>query len=151
MQRSSPRGVAVSLLASVLFAGIFYLAGRLSSSAEVVFAWRVLATLLCYAAALAHPAARQALREYGLRLRARWWIPPLALLLISIVGVQLWLFMWAPMHGHGLDASLGYLLLPISLVLCGRFLMRAHVSGTQWVVVSLAGAAVAVKIAATPQ
>ena len=41
MQRSSPKGVLVSLLASVLFASIFYLTAQLSSSAEVVWAWRV--------------------------------------------------------------------------------------------------------------
>src|SRR5690606_10581150 len=117
VQRSSPRGVAISLLASLLFGGIFLLAGLVSSTAEVVFAWRVLLALACYAAALAHPATRRALGVLWRRLRARWWMPLLALLLASIVGVQLWLFMWAPMHGHGLDAALGYLLLPICLVL----------------------------------
>lgn len=151
VQHSSPRGVLVSLLASVLFGGIFYLAGVLSSSAEVVFAWRVLVTLACYALALLHPAARAALAVLRRRLRARWWMPLIALLLTAIVGVQLWLFMWAPMNGHGLDASLGYLLLPITLVLSGRFLMRQHVSPLQWTVVALAAAAVGVKIAATPE
>ncbi|MGF2948684.1 EamA family transporter [Microbacterium alcoholitolerans] len=149
--RSSPRGVLFSLLASTLFAGMFYLAGIVSSSAEVVFAWRVLLTILCYAAALLHPAARLALAVLWRRLRARWWMPLLSLLLTGIVGVQLWLFMWAPMHGHGLDTALGYLLLPICLVLGGRFLMKAHVSRMQWLVVALAAVAVAVKLAATPQ
>src|SRR5690606_15387235 len=151
MQHSSPRGVAASLLASVLFAGIFYLAPQLSSSAEVVWAWRVLATLALYLVALCHPAARAALRVLLRRLRSRWWLPPLALLLAAIVGVQLWLFMWAPMHGHGLDASLGYLLLPITLVLGGRFILHAPVSRMQWGVVALAVVAVSVKLVATPQ
>lgn len=151
VQHSSPRGVAVSLIASALFGGIFYLAGLVSSSAEVVFAWRVLITLLCYAAALVHPGARLALLVLWRRLRSRWWMPLLALLLAGIVGVQLWLFMWAPMHGHALDASLGYLLLPICLVLGGRFLMRHHVSRMQWLVVALAAVAVAVKLAGTPE
>jgi chloramphenicol-sensitive protein RarD len=151
MQRSSPRGVLISLLASVMFAAIFYLAGHLSSSAEVVFAWRVLATLALYLAALWHPATRDALRVYVRRLRARWWMPLLALFLTAIVGVQLWLFMWAPMNGHGLGVALGYLLLPISLVLCGRFFMRARVSRLQWCVVLLAAIAVTVKLVATPQ
>lgn len=150
-QQSSPRGVAVSLLASVLFGGIFLLAGLLSSSAEAVFAWRVLVALACYAAALAHPAARAALRVLWLRLRARWWMPLLSLLLTAIVGVQLWLFMWAPQHGHALDASLGYLLLPICLVLGGRFLLRHTVSPVQWLVVALAAVAVGVKLVATPE
>lgn len=151
VQGSSPKGVAISLLASVLFGVIFFLAAQLQSSAEVVYAWRVVVTFALYAIALCHPAARLGVVILWRRLRARWWMPLIALLLVSIVGVQLWLFMWAPMHGHGLDAGLGYLLLPISLVLCGRFLMRAHVSPLQWVVVALAAVAVAIKIAATPQ
>lgn len=151
MRRSSPKGVAASLLASLLFGGIFLLAGSLSSSAEVVFAWRVLATLALYCAALWHPSAREALRLYVRRLRSRCWMPLLALLLTAIMGVQLWLFMWAPMNGHGLGVALGYLLLPISLVLCGRFIMRAPVSRMQWWVVILAAIAVTVKLLATPQ
>src|SRR5690606_11980654 len=78
-------------------------------------------------------------------------MPLLALLLTAIMGVQLWLFMWAPMNGHGLGVALGYLLLPISLVLCGRFIMRAPLSRMQWWVVILAAIAVTVKLLATPQ
>lgn len=151
MQRSSPRGVLVSLLASGLFASIFYLTAQLSSSAEVVWAWRVVVTLGLYLFALWLPASREELRVLFRRLRTRWWMPLLALLLAGIVGFELWLFMWAPMHGRGLDASLGYLLLPITLVLGGRFILRAHVSRMQWAVVALAVLAVAVKIIATPQ
>ncbi|MBN8205532.1 permease [Microbacterium esteraromaticum] len=150
VQRSSPRGVLFSLLASTIFAGMFYLAGFVSSSAEVVFAWRVLLTAVCYAAALLHPAARRAVAALWRRLRTRWWMPLLSLLLAAIVGAQLWLFMWAPMHGHGLDTALGFLLLPICLVLGGRFLLHAHVSTVQWVVVGLAAVAVVVKLIATP-
>jgi chloramphenicol-sensitive protein RarD len=150
-QHSSPRGVAASLLASVLFACIFYLSAQLSSSAEVVWAWRVLATLGLYLVALWHPSSRAALQVLLRRLRSRWWLPPLALLLAAIVGVQLWLFMWAPMHGHGLDASRGYLMLTNTLVLGGRFNLHASVSRMQWGVVSLAVVAVTVKLVATPQ
>lgn len=149
--RSSPRGVVFSLLASAIFAGMFYVASLVTSSADVVFAARVLLTLLCYAAALAHPAARREVIMLWRRLRSRWWMPLLSLLLTAIAGVQLWLFMWAPMHGHGLDAALGFLLLPISLVLAGRFLMKAHVSRMQWLVMSLAAVAVAVKLIGTPE
>lgn len=149
--RSSPRGVVFSLLASAIFAGMFYVASLVTSSADVVFAARVLLTLLCYAAALAHPAARREVIMLWRRLRSRWWMPLLSLLLTAIAGVQLWLFMWAPIHGHGLDAALGFLLLPISLVLAGRFLMKAHVSRMQWLVMSLAAVAVAVKLIGTPE
>ena len=150
-QHRAMRGVAASPIVSVLFGGIFYLAGVVSSSAEVVFAWRVLVTLACYLVALAHPAVRRSALILWRRLRARWWMPVLFLALAANIGLQLWLFMWAPRHGHALDAALGYLLLPICLVLGGRFLMKTPVSWVQWGVVGLAAVAVTVKLVASPQ
>ncbi len=150
-QHTAMRGVVASLAGSVLFGGIFYLAGVVASSAEVVFAWRVLVTFACYLLALAHPAVRRAALIFWRRLRARWWMPLLFLALAANIGLQLWLFMWAPRHGHALDAALGYLLLPICLVFGGRFLMRSYVSWVQWAVVALAAVAVTVKIVASPQ
>jgi chloramphenicol-sensitive protein RarD len=38
----------------------------------------------------------------------------------ALLGVQLWLFMWAPLNGRSLDVSLGYFLLPLTMVLTGR-------------------------------
>jgi chloramphenicol-sensitive protein RarD len=35
---------------------------------------------------------------------------------VTMLGVQQWLFMWAPLHGNLLDVSLGYFILPIIMV-----------------------------------
>src|SRR5690606_15392452 len=43
----------------------------------------------------------------------------------------LWLFMWAPINGHGLDVSLGYFLLPLTLVLTGRLVFGEAISRLQ--------------------
>jgi len=45
--------------------------------------------------------------------------------------LQLWLFMWAPINGHGLDVSLGYFLLPLTLVLTGRLVFGEPISRLQ--------------------
>lgn len=50
------------------------------------------------------------------------------LVFTAIVGLQLWLFVWAPVNGYALDVSLGYLLLPISLVLIGRIVFKDRLS-----------------------
>ena len=45
-----------------------------------------------------------------------WLVAFAALALLTssaLVGVQLWLFMWAPLHGRALPVSLGYFLLPL--------------------------------------
>ena len=55
-----------------------------------------------------------------------------------LTSAQLWLFLWGPMHGRGLQVSLGYFLLPLVLVLAGRFLYGEKLSWFQFVAVLLA-------------
>ena len=142
----SARGVVSSLAASVLFGGMFLVSGLLDASAEAVWAWRVIVTAACFGAALAWPASRRALAALWATLRRRRWMPIVLLVTGAILGVQMWLFAWTPMNGHGLDAALGYLLLPLILVLSGRFLFHEHVSRTQWWAMAIAVVAVGVKI-----
>ncbi|TDH96991.1 hypothetical protein DWA16_20550, partial [Acinetobacter baumannii] len=52
--------------------------------------------------------------------------------------VQVWLFLWGHMHGLGLLASLGYLLLPLVPVLACRVLYGEEISKFKWVAVVLA-------------
>lgn len=143
------RGVSASLGASAFFGIIFLLSGLVSASAEYIFAWRVLVTLACYATVLVIAGGRRTLREYWKFLRAKRSRPWLTVLLAVMVGTQLWLFVWAPANGQALDASLGFLLLPISLVIGGRFVFKSHISRIQWVSISIAVLAVAIKLALT--
>lgn len=144
------RGIGASVLAAALFGAVFYLSGVVDASSEVVFGWRVVLTLACYAAALAFPSVRTLLHSSWVAMTSTPWMPLLFLSLCALVGVQLWLFSWAPQHGHALDASLGFLLLPLGLVLGGRVVLRAEVTRGQWIAVGIAAVAVATKIAFTP-
>ena len=144
------RGVGAAVLAAVLFGVIFYLSGVTDASTEVVFGWRIVLTFACYALVLLHPAARTLLCAAWAAMTRTRWLPPIFLLLCALVGVQLWMFSWAPSHGHALDASLGFLLLPLVLVLGGRIALRAEITRGQWIAVGITGLAVAVKIALTP-
>lgn len=143
------RGVVSSLLASVLFGAMFYLYGVVDASAESQFGWRMIVTVLCYAAALATTAGRRAFAELWTVLTSAWWMTFVLIALSAMVGFQMWLFAWTPGHGYALDASLGYLLLPIALVLIGRLFFRERVSHLQWVAVAIAVVAIAAKIALT--
>lgn len=140
------RGVVSSMLASVLFGVMFYVAGVLDASAESIFGWRMLLTAAFFVLALARAAGRRAAHALWSRLRSSWVLVAVLLTTTTIVGVQMWLFAWSPLHGHGLDASLGYLLLPIVLVLVGRLVFREDVTRLQWLAVALAGAAVGIKL-----
>lgn len=55
-----------------------------------------------------------------------------------LLGVQLWLFMWAPLNGRSLDVSLGYFLLPLTMVLTGRLVYGEKLSRLQLIAVVFA-------------
>lgn len=143
----SARGVVSSLAASALFGAIFYLYGVVDASAEAQFGWRMIVTALCYLAAVATRPGRRAFATFWRVLTSAWWMPFALIAMSAMIGFQMWIFAWAPVHGFGLDASLGYLLLPIALVLVGRLLFREHVSRGQWVAVGIAVVAIAAKVA----
>jgi chloramphenicol-sensitive protein RarD len=63
-----------------------------------------------------------------------------------LTSAQLWLFLWGPIHGRGLQVSLGYFLLPLVLVLAGSFLYGERLSKFQYIAVLLAGFGVAHEI-----
>lgn len=143
------RGVVSSIVASVLFGMMFFIAGILDASAESIFGWRMLLTAACFLIALATPGGRRAARWVWGRLTSAWWMPLMLIISTILVGVQMWLFSWSPLHGHALDASLGYLLLPIALVLVGRLVFGEQVSRIQWIAVVIAAIAVAIKLLAS--
>lgn len=143
------RGVTSSLLASALFGTMFFVSGVIDASPQFVFGWRMILTLSCYAAALAWRPARTAARRFVGTLRRRRWMPLVLLATAAMVGYQMWLFAWTPFHGYGLDASLGYLLLPIALVVIGRLVFAERISPLQWTAVALAVIAVSADIIVT--
>jgi len=51
---------------------------------------------------------------------------------------QLWLFLWGPINGRGLEVSLGYFLLPLVMVLVGCVLYKEKLSAWQMAAVVLA-------------
>lgn len=142
----SARGVVSSLAASALFGAMFFLYGVVDASAEAQFGWRMIVTALCYVFVFATPAGRRAFAAFWRALTSAWWRPFVLVAMAAMVGFQMWVFAWAPVHGLGLDASLGYLLLPIALVLVGRLLFRENVSRGQWVAVAIAVVAIGAKV-----
>ncbi|MYN13722.1 EamA family transporter RarD [Pusillimonas sp. TS35] len=125
-------GVALSVLSSCLFALLYFYATVLQPlNGEQVFAWRIVLGLPALALIIARKRAWHEVRDIVARLRserALWLLLPLAALLI---GVQLWLFVWAPLHQKALDVSMGYFLLPIVMVLVGRILYNERLSRLQ--------------------
>ena len=142
------QGIVASVLASMLFGAIYWLSPALQPlTGEQVFGWRVLVTLPFTSLLLfARPADVARLAAVWQRVRAR---PALALALVAssaLLGVQLWLFMWAPLQGRALPVSLGYFLLPLTMVLVGRMFYGERLSRAQALAALLAALGVAHEI-----
>lgn len=138
------QGLVASIVASVLFGAMYYLAPALAPlDGEQIFGWRVLCTLPFTTALLL---ARGQWPRVRLLAARAWRQPLLALGLLAsaaMLGVQLWLFLWAPLHGRALPVSLGYFLLPLVMVLAGRLVFNERLSRLQQVATALASAGVA--------
>lgn len=138
------RGIAFSVGASALFAllSAYTLLLRPLDGLDI-FAWRVIWTVPGALLLLALRGRWPQLRE----LVARMWAQPRIALALAVtaalLGLQLWVFLWAPLHGRMLDVSLGYFLLPLVMVLVGRFYFHERLDALQWAAVACAAAGVA--------
>ncbi|CEA04409.1 protein RarD [Pseudomonas saudimassiliensis] len=125
-------GVILSVLASVLFGGLYYFSTLLAPlDGEQIFGWRMLLTFPFVTLFMLWAGYWPLARELAGRLRRRPVLLLVQLLSAALVGLQLWLFMWAPLNGRALEVSLGYFLLPLSMVLAGFLIYREQPSRLQ--------------------
>ena len=126
------KGVALSVLASVTFGVLYFYTQFLKPlDSEQTFAWRMLATLpfltlfMWWTGDLKHIA----------EIFKRIFKQPTFLIWLIISSLlcttQLWLFLWGPINGRGLEVSLGYFLLPLVMVLIGCVLYKEKLSKWQ--------------------
>lgn len=130
------KGVVFSIGASVLFAFLYYYASLMAPlTAEVVFGWRMLLTMPCVGLFLYYSGDWKLVTELFKQAKQQplFWFG--LLLSAALVGVQLWIFMWAPINGRGLAVSLGYFMMPLVLVLIGRLFYQERLSRLQWAAV----------------
>ena len=141
--RGMLQGVLASIVASCIFGGIYFLAPLLQPlSGEQIFGWRMLVTIPFTTAWLIYSGQGPAVAAVLQRVAQRWSFALMLLLSSALAGVQLWLFMWAPLHGHALPVSLGYFLLPLALVLAGRLVFKERLTGWQTAAAVLSGCGV---------
>lgn len=138
------KGVLVSLVASLLFGLMYYASPWLVPLQGMdIFGWRVLFAVPLVAVMLHVGGEPQLIRQTLVRIRQdrRLWLAMPAC--AAMVGVQLWLFLWAPLQGRALQVSMGYFLLPLVMVLVGRVFYGERLSVPQKLAVASAAAGVA--------
>lgn len=144
------RGIALSVTATTVFALLSVYTRILRPLDGLdIFAWRIVWTV---PGALLLVGMRGRWGELTALVRTSLRAPVRGLMLLAasaLLGTQLWLFMWAPLHGRLLEVSLGYFLLPLSMVLVGRFYYREQLAPLQWLAVGFAALGVAHELWAT--
>lgn len=134
------KGVVLSVLASVLFAVMYYFTSLLTPlSGLEIFGWRMLLTAPCMTVFMIVSGEWRRVWELVRRVAAKPGLIFGLLVSSALLGVQLWLFMWAPLNGRSLDVSLGYFLLPLTMVLTGRLVYGDQLSRLQKIAVFFAG------------
>lgn len=138
------RGILASVFASAMFATMYYLVTVMQPlTAQDVFAWRMALTgpLVCLLITITNdwPEVIAALRD----VRRRPGVMIIHLVNAANVAAQMWVFLWAPLHGKALEASLGYFLMPLVMVLIARVFYRESMSRWQIAATTLAALGVA--------
>lgn len=137
------KGVALSVLASVIFGVLYFYTHFLKPlDSEQTFAWRMLATLPFLTLLMYFTGD---LKNIALIFQRVLKQPLLIVWLIFsavLCTTQLWLFLWGPIHGRGLQVSLGYFLLPLVMVLLGCVLYKEKLSTWQMLAVACASVGV---------
>ncbi|MFV3289901.1 EamA family transporter RarD [Pseudomonas sp. NY11955] len=133
------KGIVSSVMASCLFAVMYFYTSLLTPlDGEEIFGWRTLLTLPCLTLFMLVSKDWKRVGELLGRVRRT---PVLLLGMVGtswLMGVQLWLFLWAPLHGRSLEVSMGYFLLPLAMVLTGRLVYGERLSRLQKVAVACA-------------
>ncbi|MBC3337985.1 EamA family transporter RarD [Pseudomonas proteolytica] len=133
------KGVVLSVAASVLFAVMYYFTSLLAPlSGLEIFGWRMLLTVPCMTVFMVVSGEWRHVWELLRLLAGKPQLIGGTVLSSVLLGVQLWLFMWAPLNGRSLDVSLGYFLLPLTMVLTGRLVYGEKLSRLQLIAVVLA-------------
>jgi chloramphenicol-sensitive protein RarD len=126
------KGIALSVLASLVFGVLYIFTPFLQPlDSEQTFAWRMLATLPFLTAFMWWSGDLNHISSIFKRILQQPTF--LIWLIISslLCTTQLWLFLWGPINGRGLQVSLGYFLLPLVMVLVGCALYKEKLSAWQ--------------------
>ncbi len=126
------QGISLSVLASVLFGVMYYYTTLLAPlNGEDIFAWRMIFTVPFMILFVAVTGDQRLVKDVWQRAIKQ---PALFLVLLAssaLMGIQLWLFLWAPIHDKALEVSLGYFMLPLTMVLTGRLFFNERLSMLQ--------------------
>ncbi|TCM67775.1 chloramphenicol-sensitive protein RarD [Acinetobacter calcoaceticus] len=133
------KGIVLSIMASITFGVLYFYTQWLGDfNSEQVFGWRIIATIPFLTLFMYYSGELRLVNTIMQRVRQQPLFILMLLLSSGLCALQLWLFLWGPINGRGLQVSLGYFLLPLVLVLSGCVLYKEKLSKFQSVAVACA-------------
>ena len=125
-------GIFLSVTASILFGILYYYSTFLNPlNGQDIFAWRMLLTVPVAVIFIAAIGENKSVKKIFKRASEQPGLILVLLLSSFLLGIQLWLFLWAPTVNKALEVSLGYFMLPLTLVIAGRILYKEKLSRFQ--------------------
>ncbi len=141
------KGIACSLIASFLFGYIYYFSTKLIPLAgQDIFGFRIIFSLPFIWGAVFLFKQSFYLRQHFKRIQRQPWFFLVYCCTAAISGFEMWLFLWAPNNNEALNVSVGYLILPLALVLVGKVFFKEKISKLKTVAIGMASIGVAVDI-----
>lgn len=141
------KGLLAAITSNALFAMLFlYGVWMQPMSGTEIFAWRMVAMLSALCVLMTMVNGWQAAARFANNIGRDWkrWL--LIVLSTPIFASQLWLFVWGPVNGEGVNVAMGYFLFPLSMMLGGRIWFKERLNRLQTVAVALACAGVACEL-----
>ena len=125
-------GVTFNVIASMLFALMFAYTALLDAlQGNEIYGWRILLTFPCLTLFIIVQGQWSQVQRIYQRIIKDPYFLLTRFVSSALIGVQLWLFMWAPANGYGLDVALGYFMMPIAMVVLGAVAFREKMSTLQ--------------------
>lgn len=141
------KGVALSILASCLFGLLYYYPVLLQPLSVVdIFCWRLLTSFPAIIVLILIEKQWSSISALFIRIKDQPFLLVGLLFSSFLLTIQMLIFIWAPINGHGLSASLGYFLLPLSMVVFGQIFYKERLSIFQKIAVLLASIGVILEI-----
>jgi chloramphenicol-sensitive protein RarD len=126
------KGVSLSITASVLFGVLYYYSTLLVPlDGQDIFAWRMIFTIPFMIGFVALIGDNHMVKAITNRVIAEPRLIPILFASSAFLGFQLWLFLWAPGANKAMEVSLGYFMLPLTMVLSGRVFFKEKLSKWQ--------------------
>lgn len=140
-------GIIAAIISNILFSLLFFYGTWLSPLSGVdIFAWRLLATFPTLCLFISLSKRWQTIQQFAAHIGRDWQKWGLIILPIPIMAGQLCLFMWAPLHGKGVDVAIGYFIFPLAMALGGVLVFRERLNRMQKWAIALAAIGVLLAI-----